>query len=98
MTFLIALAIVSGVLFGVGRPGEKRDPLEDLQRIQGVWRGAELEIKGDSLPPTSARSLWLRFDNGTFTIEQGGKITVQGRYTLDPANKTKTIDLTITDT
>ncbi|MGH7171610.1 MAG: hypothetical protein ACRELG_15140, partial [Gemmataceae bacterium] len=24
--------------------------------------------------------------------------TVQGRYTLDPANKTKTIDLTITDT
>ena len=98
MTFLIGLAIVSAVLVGVGPSGEKRDPLEDLQRIQGVWRGVELEIKGVSLPPPSARSMWLRFDKDTFTIEQGGKITVQGRYTLDPANKPKTIDLTITDT
>jgi uncharacterized protein (TIGR03067 family) len=98
MTFLIALAIVSGLLLGVGRPGEKPNPLEDLQKIQGVWRGIELEIKGDSLPPPCARSLWLRFDKDTFTIEQGGKITVQGRYTIDPASKPKTIELTIIDT
>ena len=98
MMRLIAVVVVSGLLMAAGRAAEVREDGDDIQKLQGVWRGVELEIKGNSLPPTSARSMRLRFEKDTFTIEQGGKITVQGRYTIDPANKPKTIDLTITDT
>jgi uncharacterized protein (TIGR03067 family) len=98
MMRLIAVAIVGGLLAGAGHAAEVPDERDDTQKLQGVWRGAELEIKGDTLPPTSARSMRLRFTKDNFTIEQGGKITVQGRYTLDPASKPKTIDLTIADT
>jgi uncharacterized protein (TIGR03067 family) len=98
MTFLIVLGLVSALLFGVGGLGGAHNDLDDLQKIQGAWRGIELEIKGDSLPPPSARSMRVRFDKDTFTIEQAGKLTVLGRYSIDPASKPKTIDLTIIET
>jgi uncharacterized protein (TIGR03067 family) len=97
MMRLIAVGIACGLLVGTGYGAEVPDAGDDSQKLQGVWRGSELEIKGDTMPPTSARSLRLRFSKDTFTIEQGGKITVQGRYTIDSASKPKTIDLTITD-
>lgn len=98
MMRLIVVGVVSGLLMGAGHAAEVPDSGDDVQKLQGVWRGAELEIKGDTLPPPSARSLWLRFTKDTFVIEQSGKITVQGRYRIDSASKPKTIDLTITDT
>jgi uncharacterized protein (TIGR03067 family) len=98
MKRLIVVGVVASLLLGAGHAAEVPDSGDDAQKLQGAWRGAELEIKGDKLPPTSARSLRLRFTKDTFTIEQGGKITVQGRYTIDAASKPKTIDLTITDT
>ncbi|HTU23498.1 MAG TPA: TIGR03067 domain-containing protein [Gemmataceae bacterium] len=98
MMRLIAMVAVSGLLMAAGPVAEMRDDGDDIPKLQGVWRSFELEIQGESLPPDCARSMWLRFHKDSFTIEQGGKITVQGRYTINPASKPKTIDLTITDT
>lgn len=98
MMRMMAVVVVSGLLLAVDRPAEVPDDGDDIQKFQGAWRGVELEIKGDSYARESARGLRLRFDKDAFTMEQGGKITVQGRYTIDPTSSPKTIDLTIIDT
>src|SRR5947209_4442929 len=92
MMRLTVVVTLSGLLLAAGPAEKVQDDRDDTQKLQGVWRGVELEIKGGSMPPPSARSMRLRFEQETFTIEQGGKITVQGRYTIDPASNPKTID------
>lgn len=94
----LALLLVSGLLLAAAPPTETADSGDDREKLQGLWRGVALEIKGELLPPLSARGMRLRFAKDTFTIQQGAKITVQGRYSLDPSQKPKTIDLTITET
>lgn len=98
MITALAIAIVSGLLWGTGHGLRKHDDGDDAVKILGVWRGMALEIKGMSLPPPAARGLRIRFDKDTFSIEQDGIITVQGRYSIDTTHKPKTIDLTITET
>ena len=70
----------------------------DIEKLQGSWRGDSLAIKGNYLPTPEAKSLWLFFTKDTFRIEQGGKVTVRGTFTLDATRKPKTIDLAITET
>ncbi len=94
----IAMILVSGLLLAADPVVRTGDNGDDVQKLQGTWRGVALEIKGDLLPPTSARTLWFHFEKDTFTIRQEGKITVEGSYTLDSSRKPKTIDLTITET
>lgn len=98
MIRLMAVVAVFSLWLTAARAAEFPDDGEDMQKLQGVWRGVELEIKGDSFSRESARSLRLRFDKDTFTVEQGGKVTVQGSYRIDPTATPKTIDLTIRDT
>ncbi|MHB1425824.1 MAG: TIGR03067 domain-containing protein [Gemmataceae bacterium] len=98
MVTALAIAIVSGLLWGTGHKLGKHEDGDDRVKMQGVWRGLALEIKGDALPPPAARSMRIRFDKDTFTIEQEGVLTVQGRYTIDSTHTPKTIDLTITET
>lgn len=93
-----AVFFVFVVSLSVSPASEKSDNRDDLEKLQGVWRGRAVEIKGLSAPPSSAYGMMLRFDKNTFAIEQDGKITVRGTFALDPAQKLKTIDLTITDT
>lgn len=94
----LTVLFVFGVLLSASLASEKRDDRDDLEKLQGAWRGRELEIKGLSSPPSSAYGMMLRFEKKTFTIEQDGKVTVRGTFALDPAQKPKTIDLTIADT
>lgn len=94
--FAVFFAFV--VSLSVSFAGEKPDNRDDLEKLQGVWRGRAVEIKGLSAPPSSAYSMILRFDKNTFAIEQDGRITVRGTFVLDTAQKQKTIDLTIADT
>lgn len=94
----VAVLFVSGVLLSASPAAEKRDDRVDSEKLQGVWRGRSIDVKGMPLMPSSAYNMLLRFEKDTFAIEQEGKVTVRGKFTLDPAQKPKTIDLTITDT
>jgi uncharacterized protein (TIGR03067 family) len=109
MSSLISIALAGGLLWGTGygvnyaahevaTAIRDRSHSDDLQNIQGAWRGLAIEIKGNLLTPPSARSMRIRFDKDTFTIEQGGKITAQGRFTIDTSHNPGTIDLNITNT
>lgn len=103
ITTLLSIALASGLVWVSGYGAHEaalamRDRSGDIQNIQGVWRGLAIEIKGDPLTPPSARSMRIRFDKDSFTIQQEGRITTQGRYTIDPTHYPATIDLTITDT
>jgi uncharacterized protein (TIGR03067 family) len=77
---------------------EKRDERDDLAKLQGAWRGRDIEVKGMPSSLGSAFAMVLRFDKNTFTIEQDGKVAVRGTFTLDSNQKPKTIDMTITET
>jgi len=92
------LALLAGLLLAAAPTPPDDDPREDSEKLQGSWRGVSLQIKGDFLPPSEASSLLLRFAKDTFTVEQGGQVTVRGTFTLDATQKPKAIDLVITQT
>lgn len=93
-----AIALLAGLLLAAAPPSESDVPRDDIERLQGVWRGDSLQIKGDFLPMAEAKSLRLIFAKDTFRVEQGGRVTVQGTFTLDATHKPKTIDLAIAET
>lgn len=93
-----ALALLAALLLAAAPPAENDDPRDDSEKLQGTWRGESLQIKGNYSPTMEARSLRLRFEKDTFRVEQGGKLTARGTFTLDAAQKPKTIDLSITET
>jgi uncharacterized protein (TIGR03067 family) len=93
-----AIVLFAGLLLAAAPASENDDPREDLDKLQGAWRGDSLQIKGDYLPMSEASSLRLLFAKDTFRVEQGGRVTVRGTFTLDASQKPKTIDLAITET
>jgi uncharacterized protein (TIGR03067 family) len=93
-----AIALLAGLLLAAAPASEKEDPRDDVEKLQGAWRGESLQIKGNYLETPEAQSLRLFFEKDTFRIEQGGRVTVRGTFTLGAAQKPKTIDLAITDT
>jgi uncharacterized protein (TIGR03067 family) len=93
-----AIALLAGLLLAAAPTSENDDPREDLEKLQGAWRADSLQIKGNHLPPLEARSLRLLFAKDTFRVEQGGRVTVRGTFTIDATRKPKTIDLAITET
>jgi uncharacterized protein (TIGR03067 family) len=93
-----AFTLLAALLLAAAPAPEDDDPREDIETIQGAWRGDALQIKGNYLPTSEARSLLLLFAKDTFRVEQGGRVTVRGTFTLDATRKPKAIDLTITET
>jgi uncharacterized protein (TIGR03067 family) len=93
-----AIALLAGLLLAAAPASENDDPREDMERLEGAWRGDSLQIKGNYLLTQEARSLLLLFAKDTFRVEQGGRVTVKGTFTLDATHKPKTIDLAITET
>jgi uncharacterized protein (TIGR03067 family) len=95
---LAAMIFAFGVILSPSRAAEKPDDRADTEKLQGVWRGRSIDAKGLSLMPSSAYNLLLRFDKDSFTVEQEGQVTVRGTFALDPAQKPRTIDLTLKET
>jgi uncharacterized protein (TIGR03067 family) len=93
-----AIVLFAGLLLAAAPAKENDDLREDNDKLQGAWRGDSLQIKGDYLPISEASSLRLLFAKDTFRVEQGGRVTVRGTFTLDATQKPKTIDLAITQT
>jgi uncharacterized protein (TIGR03067 family) len=94
----VAIALLAGLLLAAAPTSENDEPRQDSEKLQGAWRGDSLQIKGNYVPTPEARSLWLFFTKDTFRVEQGGRVTVRGTFTLDATQKPKTIDLAITET
>jgi uncharacterized protein (TIGR03067 family) len=94
MTTKALAALAAGMLLAAGgNPGGAK---KDLDKLQGTWVMAAMEVDGKQVPPEKLE--------GTKLVVKGDKYTVMVKgtsyetiITLDPAKKPKAIDMVFTD-
>lgn len=72
-------------------------PLTDRERLQGTWECTLLERDGRVVySGEQAKTARVTFQAETVTFEDGGT-TLEGQFRLDPSQRPKTFDLTLTE-
>ena len=89
------LAAVTAMLF-VAADTKDNDAKKELEKLQGTWYMAALEVEGQQVAEEKLQSakLTIKGDKYTVTVKDTNHETV---ITLDPTKKPKTIDMVFTD-
>jgi uncharacterized protein (TIGR03067 family) len=69
---------------------------KDLERLQGTWKMASLEVDGKSVPEEKLKSSTLTIKDDKYIIKVNDQ-TYETQMVLDPTPKTKTIDMKFLD-
>jgi uncharacterized protein (TIGR03067 family) len=69
---------------------------KDLEKFQGKWQLISMERDGKKTPPEDAKKITLSIQGDKFVLRKDAVIISEGTMTLDPTQKQKTIDETIT--
>jgi uncharacterized protein (TIGR03067 family) len=88
-----------GVLFiglNLGAEGKKDDAKKDHEALQGAWKIVSSEAGGKDHTEEFKDHL-LVFDGDTFALKKGDAVGLKGTFKLDPSEKPRTIDITITE-
>src|SRR5947209_18483886 len=85
-----ALAVLAAALLVAADDAKK-----DQQALQGTWRPVSSE-RGGKAEGEEAKEHTLTFEKDTFTVKRGDQVMIKGTFTVDPAKKPKTIDMTVT--
>jgi uncharacterized protein (TIGR03067 family) len=90
--------LVAGALLVVKAPAaEPEKGKTDADRIQGTWVPVSAEREGQKEDPAKFEEVKLIFAaGGKGTVRKGG-MEMEFQYTLDPAKKTREIDLKATE-
>jgi uncharacterized protein (TIGR03067 family) len=72
------------------------DQADDAKAIQGTWLPTKAEIAGKPMGNDFITTTTLKLDNGKYEVIVAGQPD-NGAYTIDPAQKPKTIDITGTE-
>lgn len=92
---LLAAGLFASVLLAAPVPKDK-EKVKDEEAIVGSWSIDNFDAAGEKPPPPDQVAA-IRFvfaDKGVFTMTGGPAERGEGTYKLDPAAKTKTIDIT----
>src|SRR5262245_56595817 len=99
-----ALALGVGLLFvGLGSllaAGEARDEAvkKDRKKYEGTWQVVSLEVDWNKAGEEDARKITVvNAADGKWTIEAEGNVVARGTSVIDPTNKPRTVDLTVTE-
>ena len=92
MKYLI-LVVVPFALALTAMAGE---PTRDAKAIQGTWRPTEAVLGGEPMKDDFLNNTILKLDSGKYEVTVAGA-SDKGTYTLDPAVKPKTLDITGTE-
>jgi uncharacterized protein (TIGR03067 family) len=89
------LAAVTAILF-VAADTKDNEAKKELEKLQGTWYMAALEVEGQQVAEEKLQSatLTIKGDKYTVTVKDTTYETV---ITLDPSKKPKAIDMVFTD-
>ena len=90
----IVTALVAGLLLAA--EGKKDDAKKDQEALQGAWKVVASEAGGKDQTEEFKDHL-LVFEGDTFALKKGDEIGVKGTFKLDPSEKPRAIDVTITE-
>ena len=91
--YLLAVLVVG--LF-LGAEGKKDDAKKDKEALQGAWKIVSSEAGGKDQTEGFKDHL-IVFEGDTFALKKGDQVGLKGTFKLDPSQKPKAIDLTITE-
>lgn len=86
--------------WGIALAADPKDEAvqEDRKVIEGTWRIIALVVNGNDAKEEDARKLTVvNGADGSWNLNSEGKEICRGTSTIDPTQKTKTIDFTITE-
>src|SRR5437660_948888 len=109
-TAALGLAALAGALWvGPARAAEgdkklaqadaKKDAAEDMKKMEGTWKVAGNEFNGMKVSAEDVKkeNLNITIKGNQYTMKSGDKVIARGTFTLDPAKKPKTLDVTTTE-
>jgi uncharacterized protein (TIGR03067 family) len=70
---------------------------KELQKFQGTWKVASMEIGGKKVADDKAKGATLVVKGNQYAVKMGDKTLEQGTFKIDPTKKPKTIDVTPTE-
>lgn len=97
--FLVIGILLTTIVGIAGADGPKDEAIhKDRKVIEGTWRISVLVVNGNDANEEDARKLTVNNGaDGSWSLNAEGKEICQGTSTIDPLQKTKTIDFTITE-
>ena len=90
-----SLAVLVIGLF-LGAEGKKDDAKKDQETLQGTWKVVASETGGKDQTEEFMDHL-LVFEGDTFALKKGDQVGLKGTFKLDPSEKPRAIDMTITE-
>ena len=93
LTVLVAGLFLSPVL---AAEEKKDDAKKDKEALQGSWKVASSEAGGKDQTEEFQGHL-LVFEGDTFALKKGDQVGLKGTFKLDPSEKPRAIDVTITE-
>ena len=91
---LALLAVVLLVTAGSSKADDARD---ELKKLAGTWTLVSEVADGEERDADYLKKItWIIKEDGTWKVLEDGEVKYQGKLTVDPAKKPKTIDSTLT--
>jgi uncharacterized protein (TIGR03067 family) len=88
--FVLATALTLAV--AADKPKEKEQAKKDLEKLQGTWVMAELEVNGALVPPEKIKGTTLVIKGDKYIVKVKDQ-THQTTFKLDPSQKPRAIDM-----
>ena len=91
--YLLAVLVIG---LNLGAEEKKDDAKKDQEALQGAWKVVSSEVGGkDQMEEFKDHS--LVFEGDTFALKKGDDVGLKGTFKLDPSEKPRAIDITITE-
>jgi uncharacterized protein (TIGR03067 family) len=90
------LASVTALLLLTGDDTKEKAIKADLEKLQGTYKMASLEVDGKSVPEDKLKSSTLTIKGDKYIVKVNGQ-TYETQMSLDPEKKPKTIDMKFLD-
>jgi uncharacterized protein (TIGR03067 family) len=84
------------VILIAAEPAKEDEAKKDLEKLQGSWTMAALEVDGKPVPEEKLKSSTLTIKKDKYIIKVGDS-THETTIKLDPSKKPKEIDMTFTE-
>jgi uncharacterized protein (TIGR03067 family) len=94
MLILWTVAAVAGIRW-TAVVGDDKEAVfkKELDKFAGTWQPVAAEKDGVKEPEADLKQIKVIFNGDKFTIERAGKTVEEGWICIDPARKTKVIDI-----